>query len=142
MTTDLIKLAAELGYTASPTAGGHIRFVHECGAMVHAASTPSDRRAWANARSDLRRELRIRGVDIVVEQRALPSRQEKEKERARKRLTPTLAAKPTPALAGSFRPTGQHGRLAGTIDGRAAVLELRHGPEGQWLALRWAEGAP
>jgi hypothetical protein len=122
MTTDLIKLGAELGYSAEPTAGGHIRFTHPSGALVHTASTPSDHRARANARSDLRRELRIRGVDIVVEVRKLPPR-------ARKRPTPTPRPAPTPP-AGSFHPTARHGRLAGTVDGRAAVLELRHGAEG------------
>jgi hypothetical protein len=82
MTTDLIKLAAELGYSAEPTAGGHIRFVHPSGALVHSASTPSDHRALRNARADLRRELRARSIEVEV--RSLPPR---ERERARKRPT-------------------------------------------------------
>jgi hypothetical protein len=133
---DLIDEAAALGYAAEPTAGSHIRFTHPSGALVHAASTPSDRRAWLNTRADLRRELRARG--IAVEVRSLPP---KEPRKARP-TPPPSAAKPAPAaFAGVFRPTGQHGRLAGTIDGRPALLELRRGPEGQWLAMRWADGA-
>jgi hypothetical protein len=124
---DLIEEAERLGYVPSPTANGHHAFRHSCGALVHVSGTPSDYRGLRNAKGDLRRELRIRGVNIEVEVRSLPP-----KERARK-------PRPTPALAGSFRPTGQHGRLAGEVEGKPAELVLRRGPEGQWLALRWAD---
>jgi hypothetical protein len=136
------RLRAEalcLGYTALPTGSGHIRFVHPSGALVTASSTPGDRRSWLNQRADLRRELRRHGV--VVEQRALPSRADKQKARPLARPTPTPAAPPPPALAGAFHQTGQRGRPAGTVAGRPAFLELRRGPDGvAWLALRWAAG--
>jgi hypothetical protein len=100
MTTDLIKLAAELGYSAEPTAGGHIRFVHPSGALVHSASTPSDHRALRTARADLRRELRARSIEVEV--RSLPPR---ERERARKRPTPRTyeGAQQSGCLAWSLR---------------------------------------
>jgi hypothetical protein len=126
MTSDLIKVAAALGYSAEPMANGHLAFRHPSGALVHASGTPSDHRALRNAKGDLRRELRIRGVTIAVEQRPLPSREEKE--RARKRPVPA-APLPRP-LAGSFYPTGQHGVLRGSVEGKPAALELRRGPEG------------
>jgi hypothetical protein len=113
-TDDLLAEARRLGYTMSPTANGHLSFRHESGALVHVGGTPSCHRALRNAKADLRRELRLRGVDIVVEQRKLPPKGERE--RARKpRPTPTPAAQPAPTTppAGAFRPQA-HGRLAGT----------------------------
>jgi predicted RNA binding protein YcfA (HicA-like mRNA interferase family) len=77
MTTirDLIEEAEKLGYTAEPTNGSHVRFTHSSGALVHVSGTPSDRRGWQNARSDLRRELRLRGVEVEV--RKLPPKEER-----------------------------------------------------------------
>ncbi len=87
--TDLLAEAQRLGYTPSPTGNGHLAFRHPSGALVHVSGTPSCHRALRNARADLRRELRARGIE--VEMRPLPSREEKE--RPRKPHPPPPAAK-------------------------------------------------
>ena len=46
------------GWTVEYTKGGHLRWRHPNGAIVFAASTPSDYRAWANHMSHLRRAVR------------------------------------------------------------------------------------
>lgn len=55
---ELTRLAARDGWRVEPTRGGHLRLRHPSGALVHAAGTPSDRRALANTLSTMRRELR------------------------------------------------------------------------------------
>ena len=41
-------------WTASLTRGGHVRFVHKAGGVVHAAATPSDQRSDLNTLANLR----------------------------------------------------------------------------------------
>lgn len=48
-------LAAQQGWTVEHTRGGHERWLAPDGAIVIMASTPSDKRAWLNARAALRR---------------------------------------------------------------------------------------
>ncbi|WP_288801774.1 hypothetical protein [uncultured Corynebacterium sp.] len=49
----LEKIVCELGGTAEPTGGGHIKVSFQNGTEVYCASTPSDRRAFLNARREL-----------------------------------------------------------------------------------------
>jgi hypothetical protein len=69
---DLLAEAAKLGYEVSRTRKGHLRLIHDSGAIVVGPSTPSDHRSWRNTASQLRKSLRERGV--VVEERRLPAR--------------------------------------------------------------------
>jgi putative hemolysin len=56
---DLDRLAARYGFEpATVTGGGHLRYRHVTGALVHAASSPSDRRARANLLAAFRRTAR------------------------------------------------------------------------------------
>lgn len=56
--------AQKLGYDILPTRGkGHMKLVHECGALVFAPLTPSDNRSMENTICKMRRELRMRGVE-------------------------------------------------------------------------------
>lgn len=57
---ELVRRVRREGWTVEPTRGGHLRLRHPCGGLVHAASTPSDRRAVANTLAECRRELRRR----------------------------------------------------------------------------------
>lgn len=50
-------LAASPGWTATRTSGGHIRLVHTSGALVHASTTPSDRKNLTNLRALMRRAI-------------------------------------------------------------------------------------
>jgi hypothetical protein len=52
----------ERGWAIESTRGGHVRWTHPSGAIVHAASTPSDHRAWRNHLATLRRERRSRAA--------------------------------------------------------------------------------
>jgi hypothetical protein len=55
----LNRLAAAYGFApAEHTRRGHLRFRHASGAVVFAASTPSDRRAWRNTLALFRRVAR------------------------------------------------------------------------------------
>jgi len=52
----LLRAAEARGWQVELTRrGGHLRLVHPAGGLVVAASTPSDRRALANLRAQLRR---------------------------------------------------------------------------------------
>lgn len=51
----LFKAAVAQGFTVSTTRGGHIKIMSPQGGLYFAAATPSDRRAFANLRSGLRR---------------------------------------------------------------------------------------
>lgn len=52
---DLAQLALAQGWEINKTNGGHLRWKAPAGALIFSASTPSDRRAVANLRSQLRR---------------------------------------------------------------------------------------
>jgi len=52
----LRKQAAALGWTASRTNGGHLRWRHETGSLVFSASTPGDVRSIRNTLAQIRRE--------------------------------------------------------------------------------------
>lgn len=52
----LISTARLRGWTVTYTPGGHVRFAHPDGGLVHAASTPSDYRAVRNIAAELRRQ--------------------------------------------------------------------------------------
>jgi predicted RNA binding protein YcfA (HicA-like mRNA interferase family) len=43
------------GWTIEATGGGHVKWRHPSGALVYSAATPSDRRAWNNHLSQMRR---------------------------------------------------------------------------------------
>lgn len=51
----LLEYAAEGGWTASHTRGGHLKFSRPGSKPVFCSSTCSDHRAFKNARADLRR---------------------------------------------------------------------------------------
>jgi hypothetical protein len=50
----LIKQAEEQGWTVNLTGGGHYKWVSTLGAVVFTSQTPSDKRALANIKRDLR----------------------------------------------------------------------------------------
>ncbi|MFT8522717.1 hypothetical protein [Gluconobacter oxydans] len=52
----LRRQAAALGWTASRTNGGHLRWPHEMGGLVFRPSTPSDVRSIRNTRAQIKRE--------------------------------------------------------------------------------------
>jgi predicted RNA binding protein YcfA (HicA-like mRNA interferase family) len=53
---ELLRAAEARGWRVELTRrGGHVRLVHPDGAVVVAAATPSDHRALANLRAQLRR---------------------------------------------------------------------------------------
>jgi predicted RNA binding protein YcfA (HicA-like mRNA interferase family) len=55
---DILKLAEQHGWSVEGTKNGHLRLRHEqASGVVIVSSTPSDPRALANLRSDLRRAL-------------------------------------------------------------------------------------
>jgi hypothetical protein len=61
--TTLIRTARARGWEVTVTRGGHLRFRHPAsGALVHSASTTSDRRGMRNLRADLRRGERAAPV--------------------------------------------------------------------------------
>lgn len=53
----LIQWAKLQGYTVGTTKNSHLRFISPQGYTVFGSSTPSDRRAIANIRGKLRRQL-------------------------------------------------------------------------------------
>lgn len=54
----VLRELEEGGWSLDVTGAGHVRWQHPGGAMVYAAGTPSDRRAWANHLANLRRARR------------------------------------------------------------------------------------
>lgn len=57
--TELRRELKRVGFTATPTRGGHIRFQHPAMAeSVFTSATPSDHRAIQNLRALIRRKMR------------------------------------------------------------------------------------
>jgi hypothetical protein len=54
----LLRQAEAAGWRVQPTRGGHWRLLYPGGGIVVMSSTPSDRRAIANLRAQLRRAER------------------------------------------------------------------------------------
>jgi predicted RNA binding protein YcfA (HicA-like mRNA interferase family) len=54
----VLREARAMGFAIERTRGSHFKLTAPSGALVFAASTPSDRRAIHNIRADLRRALR------------------------------------------------------------------------------------
>jgi len=52
----LRKQAAALGWSASRTNGGHLRWRHETGGLVFSPSTPGDVRSIRNTLATIKRE--------------------------------------------------------------------------------------
>jgi len=52
---DFERAALSQGWDVAKTGGSHIRFKAPTGRVIYMASTPSDRRAYYNSRSILRR---------------------------------------------------------------------------------------
>jgi predicted RNA binding protein YcfA (HicA-like mRNA interferase family) len=52
---ELIKLAETQGWRVEKSNGGHYKWMSPTGKMVITSATPSDKRAFANIQSDLRR---------------------------------------------------------------------------------------
>ncbi len=52
----LRRQAAALGWSASRTNGGHLRWTHETGGLVFSPSTPSDVRSIRNTLAQIKRE--------------------------------------------------------------------------------------
>lgn len=52
---EVVREVESEGWTLEMTGGNHVKWLHPSGAFVYGASTPSDRRAWANHLSRLRR---------------------------------------------------------------------------------------
>ncbi|MBF0888090.1 type II toxin-antitoxin system HicA family toxin [Gluconobacter cadivus] len=52
----LRKQAAALGWSASRTNGGHLRWRHETGSLVFSPSTPGDVRSIRNTLATIKRE--------------------------------------------------------------------------------------
>jgi len=52
----LRKRAAALGWSASRTNGGHLRWRHETGSLVFSPSTPGDIRSIRNTLATIKRE--------------------------------------------------------------------------------------
>jgi len=55
---ELLRWAEAAGWRVQFTRGGHLRLRHPDGGVVVAASTPSDQRALANLRAQMRRAER------------------------------------------------------------------------------------
>jgi predicted RNA binding protein YcfA (HicA-like mRNA interferase family) len=55
----VVRVARARGWTVTCTRGGHLRFTHPNGALVHTSSTPGDRRAVAAIRAHLRRAEQV-----------------------------------------------------------------------------------
>jgi hypothetical protein len=54
----VLRQAAAAGWRVQPTRGGHWRLLYPGGGVVVMSSTPSDRRALANFKAQLRRAER------------------------------------------------------------------------------------
>ncbi|KXV45941.1 hypothetical protein AD945_17490 [Gluconobacter albidus] len=52
----LRRQAAAMGWSASRTNGGHLRWTHETGGQVFSPSTPSDVRSIRNTLAQIKRE--------------------------------------------------------------------------------------
>jgi predicted RNA binding protein YcfA (HicA-like mRNA interferase family) len=57
----LVEWAQEHGWHAEKTNGDHIRFTHPRAGVVFSSFTPSDQRAYLNARGDMRRKMKQAG---------------------------------------------------------------------------------
>ena len=55
---DVVRRAEEQGWRAERTSGGHLKFKHECGAVVFGAATPSDHRSIKNLVAMMSRKTR------------------------------------------------------------------------------------
>jgi predicted RNA binding protein YcfA (HicA-like mRNA interferase family) len=55
---EVLRQAAAQGWQVQPTRSGHVRLVHPAGTVVVTSSTPSDCRALANLKAQLRRAAR------------------------------------------------------------------------------------
>lgn len=59
LTREVNRVAAAHGFQPGEhTGGGHLRYRHKSGVVVHTSSTPSDRRAWLNLVAQFRRAAR------------------------------------------------------------------------------------
>lgn len=57
-TRELIEFAKSLGFLAVPARSGHIKFTRPGCQPIFTSSTPSDHRAWLNAKSNMKRALK------------------------------------------------------------------------------------
>lgn len=53
----LIEWAEKHGWKVQITNGNHLQFYHAMAGMVFSSFSPSDRRAYLNARADMRRKM-------------------------------------------------------------------------------------
>lgn len=54
----VLREMEEHGWEVDVTGSGHLRWRHPAGGLVFSASTPSDRRSWANHLATMRRAAR------------------------------------------------------------------------------------
>jgi hypothetical protein len=81
-----IRSCSPVGYEVGRTRKGHLKLVHDSGAVVIGPGTPGDHRSWRNTSAQLKRSLRERG--IVVEERRLPARRDPEPKPGLSRSSP------------------------------------------------------
>lgn len=57
---EIVSYGESLGFAANLTPGGHFKFFQRGCTPVFVSSTPSDQRAYKNARADLRRAASVK----------------------------------------------------------------------------------
>ncbi|MDX6748796.1 hypothetical protein SH611_03145 [Geminicoccaceae bacterium 1502E] len=134
---EFVERAEALGYEVCFTAGGHLKLTHPCGALVHASSTPSDCRSWANTEAQLRRELRRHGCEPAPP--PAPDPKPKRATRPARPGTPRKASDAAPRPDRLVEITGPDGRriMRGYLAGRRVQLVRRPAGDG---AFEWRPG--